>query len=70
MAKKEKVHWPGWFYGPNGEAAIFQAQEEVPAGWYDSPQKACEAAKAEEVEDKAVEPAPQAPKPRGRPRKS
>ena len=35
-----KVLWPGWFYGPNGEAQIFQCQEEVPDGWFDSPQKA------------------------------
>jgi hypothetical protein len=69
--KQVKVHWPGWFYGPNGAAAIFQSRDEVPAGWEDHPSKvAHEAPKAEKIEVKAAEPAPHAPKPRGRPRKS
>lgn len=25
--------WPSWRYGPSGEAAIFQTEEEVPFGW-------------------------------------
>lgn len=25
--------WPAWHYGPNGEAEIFNAAEEVPPGW-------------------------------------
>lgn len=36
---KEKPHWPGWFYGPNGEAEIFQSRDEVPKGWEDHPSK-------------------------------
>lgn len=33
------VKWPGWFYGPNGEAEIFQSEDEVPKGWLDHPAK-------------------------------
>ena len=29
--------WPAWFYGPNGESEIFNAKEEVPPGWSDTP---------------------------------
>jgi len=36
---KDKPHWPGWFYGPNGAAEIFQCREDVPAGWEDHPSK-------------------------------
>lgn len=36
---KEKPHWPGWFYGPDGAAEIFQCREDVPAGWEDHPSK-------------------------------
>lgn len=44
--------WPGWFYGPNGEAQVFQNADEVPEGWFDSPQKATEhAAKTKVVEE-------------------
>lgn len=32
--------WPSWCYGPNGEAAIFQTQADVPEGWADHPSKA------------------------------
>jgi hypothetical protein len=32
--------WPSWRYGPNGEAAIFDKEEDVPAGWADSPARA------------------------------
>ena len=39
MARPEKPHWPGWFYGPNGEAKIFQSPDEVPKGWEDHPTK-------------------------------
>lgn len=31
--------WPAWFYGPNGEAEIFNRPAEVPEGWHDSPAK-------------------------------
>lgn len=39
MANREKPHWPGWFYGPDGEAEIFQCRDDVPAGWEDHPSK-------------------------------
>lgn len=29
--------WPSWRYGPNGEAKIFHREEDVPAGWKDTP---------------------------------
>ena len=25
--------WPSWAFGPNGQSAIFQSEDEVPAGW-------------------------------------
>jgi hypothetical protein len=39
---KTKELWPGWFYGSNGESAVFKSEGEVPDGWFDSPQKATE----------------------------
>lgn len=27
--------WPAWYYGPDGQSAIFSCAEEVPAGWMD-----------------------------------
>lgn len=36
--KTDGAAWgPAWMYGPNGEAAIFERPEDVPAGWTDSP---------------------------------
>lgn len=35
----DPVKWPAWRYGPNGAAAIFQQEAEVPAGWADHPAK-------------------------------
>lgn len=32
--------WPAWFYGPGGEARIFQRREDVPDGWGDAPKPA------------------------------
>lgn len=32
--------FPAWFYGPNGEAEIFNSPDEIPAGWADAPGKA------------------------------
>lgn len=31
--------WPAWFYGPAGEAKIFEDAASVPAGWQDHPSK-------------------------------
>lgn len=46
MAKQKKtrtpyVHqaWPSWRYGPNGQAQIFEHEEQVPEGWEDHPSK-------------------------------
>lgn len=75
-----KPRYPGWRYGPNGEAEIFQCAEDVPEGWYDTPQEA--AARAEErvslrfnpeaTDDYVVVASAQVeavPKKRGRPKK-
>jgi len=39
MARKERKpdYWPCWYYGPNGEAEIFDAPAEVPEGWQTTP---------------------------------
>lgn len=29
--------YPAWFYGPEGQSAIFDAEGEVPEGWMDHP---------------------------------
>lgn len=29
--------WPSWFYGPNGEAAIFEEHDDIPEGWTGDP---------------------------------
>ncbi len=31
-------NWPAYYYGPNGEAEIFQEASQVPADWKDAPQ--------------------------------
>ena len=31
--------WPSYRYGPEGQAKIFQSEDEVPAGWADHPSK-------------------------------
>lgn len=43
--------WPGWFYGPNGQSAIFKSAAEVPKGWEDAPQKVRAAQPVEIVEE-------------------
>lgn len=37
MARYEPIKFPGWRYGPNGEAQIFEHEEDVPQGWTDNP---------------------------------
>lgn len=39
MRRREPVDrsWPGWRYGPDGEAAIFQCEADVPLGWTRKP---------------------------------
>lgn len=63
----EYVPWPAWRYGPNGERAIFQRAEDVPAGWEDTPAKFA----SPQVAPPDAEPtdAQASPRPRGRPRK-
>ena len=34
-----EAQWPSWRYGPDGEAAIFDAEDAVPAGWAEHPAK-------------------------------
>lgn len=31
--------FPSWFYGPDGQAAVFDDADSVPAGWQDHPSK-------------------------------
>jgi hypothetical protein len=35
MAQPDYIYaaWPSWAFGPNGESAIFQSEEDVPNGW-------------------------------------
>lgn len=33
-----KESWPAWYFGPNGERAIFQEAAQVPDDWTDKPQ--------------------------------
>lgn len=56
----EYVAFPAWFYGPDGEAEIFDSMEQVPSGWVDHP------AKIGQKEDVPVE---EPAKRRGRPPK-
>ena len=51
MASRERPQWPGWFYGPNGAAEIFQSQDDVPKGWADHPSKVKEPAKKVPAKD-------------------
>jgi hypothetical protein len=32
---KQFPEWPAWRHGPNGEAQIFDCEEDVPKGWQD-----------------------------------
>lgn len=66
--------WPSWRYGPNGESGVFERPEDVPEGWFDSPQKACawaaERAEIEAPAEPGVDAPAEPPKRRpGRPRK-
>ena len=42
------IEFPKWMYGPDGEAQIFEKEEDIPQGWVDHPSKF---EKKEEVED-------------------
>lgn len=43
----DKVSWPAWYYGPNGESQMFEKAEDVPKGWQDDPNKFKARAKTE-----------------------
>jgi hypothetical protein len=51
-------YWPAWRYGPDGQSAVFNAEDEVPAGWASHPGLVKEG-----VPD-APPPAPKAPRAR------
>lgn len=45
MRKRKELpdwRWPSWRYGPGGQAAIFQKEEDVPEGWTKKPDEAPE----------------------------
>lgn len=58
--------FPAWFYGPDGEAAIFAAADEIPEGWVDTP-AAFDV--SNETDGAPVDPAAPAKRGPGRPRK-
>jgi hypothetical protein len=67
---KEKPHWPGWFFGPNGEAQIFQSEDGVPKGWTSNQSEALAENRAHGFEPPVSdEPETPAKPKRGRPRK-
>lgn len=38
-SRRKFSEWPAWWYGPDGQSAIFNGPEEVPVDWVDSPTK-------------------------------
>ena len=46
MSKKKtpNTNFPAWYYGPDGQAEIFNEEDAVPEGWADSPKSATETA--------------------------
>jgi len=42
----DKIPWPSWRYGPNGESQVFETASAVPAGWQDHPSKVVTAARS------------------------
>lgn len=38
--KREPKRWPSWRFGPSGESAIFECEEDVPFGWVKKPGEA------------------------------
>jgi hypothetical protein len=37
VAEAKRVKFPGWRFGPEGQAEIFNSEDEVPLGWTDNP---------------------------------
>ena len=54
MAKKDKVYWPSWRYGPAGEAKIFDCAEDVPIGWTETPGAAAPASDSSEEQEETI----------------
>lgn len=47
MIRRRRItEWPAWRYSPDGEGAIFECEEDVPHGWYKTPQSQLEAVEA------------------------
>lgn len=82
MSNYQHQAWPSWRYGPNGESAMFEEWDVIPAGWADHPSKATKETVDEEDAPEASEDGPEAadeaqeegqevaPRKRGRPRKN
>lgn len=48
------VEWPHWFYGPDGQAEIFNSRAEVPHGWTKAPAKLFEPVDPLQVDEEDV----------------
>ena len=48
-------HWPAWYYGPDGEAQVFENADDVPKSWKDHPAKHKGAAPAAPVASTGTE---------------
>jgi hypothetical protein len=46
--------FPSWRYGPKGESAVFESENDVPDGWHDHPSKHEKGAKAEPKQTKSA----------------
>jgi hypothetical protein len=55
MSDDNIVKWPSWRYGPDGQEAIFQSEDEVPEGWEDHPSKIGKSAKSVDDDDKTAD---------------
>lgn len=45
-----KNQFPGWYYGPNGEARVIESADAVPKGWKNRPWKVAGGAEEQESE--------------------
>lgn len=39
MRGPDHVPFPSWRFGPNGQSAVFESEDDVPTGWVDHPSK-------------------------------
>lgn len=44
----DTTKWPAWFYGPSGQAQVFESKDDVPKGWVDHPSRVKEEKSKEE----------------------